>query len=77
MKREVILKLIKEHLKNSKQWSDDSIHFRMQCRYMAEGLIQLLEIEDCGSTGGYDRANPLVNKTLDRLYNRYLTLKKK
>jgi hypothetical protein len=40
----------------------------------AMALIELLEIEDCGSTGGYDKGQPPASTLFDRwdwLYRKY------
>ena len=43
----------------------------------AESLIQLLEIDDCGSIGGFDNSNPVEVITPFHPYNRFLALLKK
>ncbi len=75
--RNTILKAIKDELLSAKQWSVNGLEFKLFHRYKAESLIELLEINDCGSTGGFDQNNPLRTDTQDLLYNRYLTLKYK
>jgi hypothetical protein len=42
--------------------------------YKAKGLIELLEVCDCGSIGGFDADNPVIYDTGHRLYDRFLAL---
>ena len=43
----------------------------------AESLIELLEVADCGSTGGFDDDNPRTSVTNHRLFDRFLTVLRK
>lgn len=43
----------------------------------ALALIELLEVEDCGSVGGFDRSNPLKVVSGFEEYDRFLTLIRK
>lgn len=43
----------------------------------AVALIELQEVEDCGSVGGHDGTNPMRNVTTFREYDRFLTLLRK
>lgn len=61
--RRVILKRIEKELQMVYQWSDlfekkrvntDYSYRAFEYMYRAEALIELLEIHDCGSTGGFD-----------------------
>ncbi|MBP4081389.1 hypothetical protein [Aeromonas sp. MrichA-1] len=45
--------------------------------HKADSIIEILEVEDCGSTGGYDRQNPNVKITGHKIYDRFLTVLRK
>lgn len=49
----------------------------IEYRNKAEVLIELLEVDDCGSIGGFDTSNPVVRVTPDTIYNRFLTVVRK
>lgn len=53
--RITILKNIKESLSAITQWSEMQ-HWENAAKYAAkaEALIELLEVDDCGSIGGFD-----------------------
>lgn len=40
----------------------------------AEALIVVLEVSDCGSSGGYDKDNHSVKTTGNKIFDRFLTL---
>lgn len=48
-------------------------------RYMikAETLIEILEVADCGSIGGYDKSNLFKTISGCKLYDRFLTVLRK
>lgn len=48
-------------------------------RYLsrAESLVELVEISDCGSVGGFDRSNPHQRITGCNVFDRFLTLLRK
>jgi len=75
--REYILNRIFDHFQQITQWNISHIDSTIAHYYKAEGLIELLEILDCGSVGGYDPECPYRNVTGHRLYNRFLTLVRK
>lgn len=57
--RNVILKRIKSCLDAENQWAKSrSYEIALKYNAKAEALIELLEIHDCGSTGGFDRDDP-------------------
>jgi hypothetical protein len=76
--REVILKNIAKYLDSAKQWRNGH-QFDNAYKYAskAEALIELLEVQDCGSVGGFDPDNPLSQLSDWQLMNRFLTLKRK
>ena len=43
----------------------------------AAALIQLLEVADCGSTGGFDKNNKRKSVTNFKVFDRFLTLVRK
>ena len=79
---QVILDAIEEELKMAYQWSKQFAEKRIKPDYStnafgyihrAEALIELLEVHDCGSVGGFDEGN----KGLYSLEERYAALVKK
>ena len=77
MKRKTILQNI---FKNFQMMTQDIIsNPNSYSKYYNEAtaLIELLEVEDCGSVGGFDSNNPLVYITKFTLFDRFLTLVKK
>jgi hypothetical protein len=76
--RNKILRTIEQHFSNLIQW-DRYIDYERTVVYAskAEALIELLEISDCGSTGGFDKKNPLTFTCDYALYDRFITLCKK
>lgn len=78
MDRETILREIEENFNSVIQWARFFDYERASYySSKAEGLIELLEIEDCGSVGGYDNKNPNDKVCDNLLYNRFITLCKK
>lgn len=75
MNRLTILQEIFYNFQQMSQWIILESYSKYYHR--AEQLIELLEVEDCGSVGGFDEKNPTINKTGFRLYDRFLTLLKK
>ncbi len=70
--RKTILQTIFDHFQMVSQDPLDTESF-----YKAVGLIELLEVEDCGSVGGFDRENPMQHVTGFDAYDRFLTLLRK
>lgn len=67
IKRLDILKKIGEHLSQIKQWTRYNSYGHCAAYHAkAEGLIEILEIDDCGSTGGYDLNQPRAFNIFDR-----------
>ncbi len=75
--RTSILQWIAEHFQSGTQWFDDQPAIYHCYMAKAEALIEVLEISDCGSTGGFDNKNPLVTDTNHKLFNRFLTVLRK
>lgn len=79
--RAQILKSIRHHLDMVKQWTRHALEFGgskpsaavygfercLEYSYKAEGLIELLEVNDCGSVGGYDNGHT-GTKDLEKRY---------
>lgn len=78
--RQAVLKLIDRHFQQVAQWARLG-DFPRAAEYQAktEALVELLEIDDCGSSGGYDRKrnqpNPSTLAGQDRLSMRINWLK--
>jgi len=73
--RQTILDMIGDNFQSVIQWSGHA-DFGRCAKYSdkAEGLIELLEIHDCGSTGGFDEDQPTASNLFDRwdwLYRKY------
>jgi hypothetical protein len=45
--------------------------------HKADAIIEILEVEDCGSIGGYDKENRNVTITGHKIYDRFLTVLRK
>jgi hypothetical protein len=77
MKRKIILQEIFEHFQQMTQWATVNPDSYSKYYHKAESLIELLEVQDCGSIGGFDRKNPHKKNTGLDLYDRFLTLMNK
>jgi acyl-CoA-binding protein len=65
--RLMILNHIKEHLASMKQWADSKNYdYAYQSQAKAESLIELLEVNDCGQMGGFDKNQPHTHNLKDR-----------
>ena len=67
---EGILKEIDRNLQGVQQWleHDDQLLRAAEYRIAAKTLIELLEVYNCGSVGGYDKDQPPYQTIQDR-YN--------
>ena len=80
IQRAAILKRIDENMQQVRQWVDMA-EYALAATYQAkaEALVEVLEIADCGSVGGFDtkRGQPSVSsvKGRDRLQMRIDWLK--
>jgi len=76
MKRIVVLQEIFDNFHQMTQWVN---HPNNYCKYhyKALSLVEFLEVEDCGSTGGFDREFPLKHITKYNLFDRFLVLLRK
>lgn len=74
--RKIILQEIFSNFQAMTQWLDEPDNYAKYAN-KAEALIEILEVEDCGSVGGYDQENQ--NKLVSgyTLYDRFLTLIRK
>lgn len=70
IQRSLVLDQIKLELTVAAQWKDrintDCAGFYVRGLHKAEALIELLEIADCGSVGGFDKGQPRPRNLLDR-----------
>ena len=74
LNRDLVLNRIFSELQSNTQWhGPEGVDYNAK----ALGLIELLEIVDCGSVGGHDRTNPNQRITGHELYDRFLTLLRK
>ena len=66
---------ISEHFNQIKQWFPMfAFDKASEYNFKAESLIEFLEVEDCGSVGGYDNKNKLPKQCRCELYDRFLAL---
>lgn len=72
--RNKILKNIAQDLTQAVQWIATSPENYVKYLTRAEAFIEFLEIEDCGSVGGFDKTNPLQRMTNHKIVDRFLTL---
>lgn len=78
MKRIKILQEIFGHFQQMTQWVTTSPNSYSQYFNKALALIELLEVEDCGSVGGFDTSNPVKwNESKFFEYDRFLALVRK
>ena len=72
-----ILNSIFSHFQQITQWLPNNIDTASEYMLKAESLIEILEIEDCGSIGGFDKKSPVVHESGFFLYDRFIALVKK
>jgi hypothetical protein len=77
MKRKIILQEIFSHFQKMTQWITLNPSYYSKYYSKAQALIELLEVEDCGSIGGYDLKNPVKWESNFSLYDRFLALIRK
>ena len=56
------------------QWLPNNIDNASKYMFKAESLIEILEVDDCGSIGGYDQKSPVIRKSGFLLYDRFIAL---
>ena len=62
----------------AKQWFDsDAVHYYSEHMRKAESLIEFIEVNDCGSIGGFDRDNEHLIITDNPIFDRFLTVLRK
>lgn len=69
-----ILQMIFESFQQMTQWVTTNPNSYAEYHNQAKALIELLEIEDCGSIGGFDKDSPLPKICKYELYDRFLAL---
>ena len=78
MERNKILQEIFGHFQQMTQWITISPDSYSKYYNKALTLIELLEVEDCGSVGGFDKSNPVKwDESGFRTYDRFLALVRK
>lgn len=75
--RVIILQSIFEDFQQVSQWLPHQLYKAVKYTAQAEGLIELMEIEDCGSVGGFDLDNKIKHISGYGLYDRFLALLEK
>lgn len=75
--RKKILNQIFNNFQYALQWISSNPEDYGKYLSKAESLIEALEVEDCGSVGGYDKNNKLVPTTGFPLYDRFLCVARK
>lgn len=79
MKNKTRLMLLNEafgHFQQLTQWPENPDRLLVYTS-KAEAIIEVLEVVDCGSTGGFDPHNKLSTDCEHALYCRFLTVMKK
>jgi len=76
-KRTIMLQNIFSHFQQVTQWMPNEMGFANDHIIKAEALIEYLEVEDCGSVGGYDSHSPVKIESGFKLYDRFLALVRK
>lgn len=71
--RLTVLTAIFSNFQMATQWPDGGDKYFHE----ATSLIELLEVVDCGSTGGFDKSNPHQRITGCDSFDRFLTLLRK
>lgn len=77
MKRIDILNKIFSEFQMAAQYTANQPASYVEHISKSEAFIQFLEVEDCGSVGGYDSKNQMELITKNKLYDRFLTLIRK
>lgn len=75
--RNKILQNIFSHFQMMTQWVCTSPDSYTEYYNKAKGLIEFLEVQDCGSVGGYDKKSPVLHESGFNLYDRFLALVRK
>lgn len=69
-----ILNDIFSNFQQTTQWLPDNMGNASKYMFKAESLIEMLEVDDCGSIGGYDQKSPVISKSGFLLYDRFIAL---
>lgn len=72
--RQSILQEIFEEFQQMTQWVTASPQMYSEHYNRAAGLVECIEVYDCGSIGGFDKLSPVKHETGLRLYDRFLAL---
>ena len=77
MNKELRKRLLQQIFGHFQMMTQDVPLINSKYLYKALALIEFLEVEDCGSVGGFDRDNPMEHITGFDEYDRFLTLLRK
>lgn len=77
MKRIEFLQDVFSNLQCASQWIISNPSGYLEYITRADTIIQLLEIDDCGSVGGFDPNNKCKKVTGFEIYDRFLTVIRK
>lgn len=77
MKRITLLQQAFREFQCASQWITSNPSRYVECLSKAESIIEILEIEDCGSVGGFDKENKFKAVIGFKLYDRFLTVIRK
>jgi hypothetical protein len=77
MKRITLLQKAFRNFQCASQWVTSNPSQYVEFLNKAESIIEILEIEDCGSVGGFDKENKCKTVTGFKLYDRFLTVIRK
>lgn len=72
--RVLLLNSIFSKFRLIRQWTPSDIVIASKYAIQAESIIEILEIDDCGSVGGFDKESPVKIISGYRLYDRFLAL---
>ena len=68
---QTIKKEIRETIQQVQQWHElGNIQRYSQYAYKLEVLVEILEADNCGSVGGFDKGQPYTGNTIKGLYGR-------
>ena len=62
------------HFQQITQWLPNNIDTASKYMFKAESLIERLEEDDCGSTGGFDPKSPVIRDSGFLLYDRFIAV---
>lgn len=72
-----VLNAIFSYFQQITQWLPSHCSNAAKYADKAAALIEFLEVQDCGSIGGFDKDSPLKHESNFELYDRFLALVRK